>query len=81
MNKQLTQEGFAAVVLRLTDRMKEEVEYINDAVIANDDRKEVEHRAIFRAYDMALFTLNLNASKVIEEKAQDGSVDTNDIPF
>ncbi len=68
MNKHLTREGFAAVILRLTDRMKEEVECINNAVIAGDDRREVEHRAIFRAYDMAIFTLTLNTSTIVDEK-------------
>lgn len=68
MIKHLTPEGFNAVVLRLTQRMQEAVESMNKAVIANDSRAEAEHRTLLRAYDMALFTINLNSS-VIDEKA------------
>lgn len=67
MKKHLTPEGFDAVVLRLTQRMQEAVELMNQAVIAGDSRTEAEHRTLLRAYDLALFTINLNSS-VIDEK-------------
>lgn len=64
MIKHLTPDGFDAVVLWLTQRMQEAVESMNKAVVANDSKTEAEHRALLRAYDIALFTINLNSSAV-----------------
>lgn len=66
MKKQINPAQFQSIVESLTNKMQSCVEDMNRHVVDGNRQLEGEYRSMMRAYDLALFTINIHSS-VAEE--------------
>lgn len=67
MNKQIKSDNFKRLVESITERMVDQTRRMNNALIEDNKIAEDEARTMYRAFDLVLFSINLQ-STVVDEK-------------